>query len=299
MFEEANQNVTAAYGRIALYAFLEFNHDVLPQFCYNASTNRSVISLAMCDVCFCAHPWAVTWVKSPMTNKSQAYRCFRFVRTKLPFVELSERDRPPAAAPHYLWGSKVGSFLKVWCVVLCASNIVVCCTEINVLTPNVVPVPGLCHLQNLSQCYTSIYGLYQEFFGPPHLEALCRLLEYSDVAVLMKELLEVIKTMVGCCFLCIFFILWSFWWEQFWASVAFSSLQSLFHIQFVSGSWVKSYCRTWRRWRRSFPRDAFYQDMNMESEVRVILSIWIRAFMSGHCMFYTLATLTFWGRGII
>ena len=42
MLREANWNVSAPYGRITLKVFWEVNRDFLPNFCYNAATNRSV-----------------------------------------------------------------------------------------------------------------------------------------------------------------------------------------------------------------------------------------------------------------
>lgn len=40
MFREANHNVLAPYGRITLHIFWELNYDFLPNYCYNAATNR-------------------------------------------------------------------------------------------------------------------------------------------------------------------------------------------------------------------------------------------------------------------
>jgi len=44
MFREANHNVSAPYGRITLHVFWELNYDFLPNYCYNAATNRSAVS---------------------------------------------------------------------------------------------------------------------------------------------------------------------------------------------------------------------------------------------------------------
>ena len=41
MFREANHNISAPYGRITLHVFWELNYDFLPNYCYNAATNRS------------------------------------------------------------------------------------------------------------------------------------------------------------------------------------------------------------------------------------------------------------------
>ncbi len=40
LFAEANHSVNAPVGRIALYVFVDVNADFLPQYCYNAATNR-------------------------------------------------------------------------------------------------------------------------------------------------------------------------------------------------------------------------------------------------------------------
>lgn len=42
MLREANHNVLAPYGRICLHVFWELNFDFLPNYCYNAATNRYV-----------------------------------------------------------------------------------------------------------------------------------------------------------------------------------------------------------------------------------------------------------------
>jgi len=44
MFREANHNVSAPYGRITLHVFWELNYDFLPNYCYNAATNRSALT---------------------------------------------------------------------------------------------------------------------------------------------------------------------------------------------------------------------------------------------------------------
>jgi len=47
MFREANHNVSAPYGRITLHVFWELNYDFLPNYCYNAATNRSATDTHM------------------------------------------------------------------------------------------------------------------------------------------------------------------------------------------------------------------------------------------------------------
>lgn len=42
MLNESNHNVLAPYGRITLHVFWELNYDFLPNYCFNAATNRFV-----------------------------------------------------------------------------------------------------------------------------------------------------------------------------------------------------------------------------------------------------------------
>ncbi|ROT84477.1 putative cytoplasmic FMR1-interacting protein [Penaeus vannamei] len=67
---EANHNVLAPYGRTTLHVFWELNYDFLPNYCYNAATNR--------------------FVKAPVTT----------------FAQPVQRDKPPNVAPYMVWGSK-------------------------------------------------------------------------------------------------------------------------------------------------------------------------------------------------
>ncbi|CAL8393900.1 unnamed protein product [Boreogadus saida] len=48
----------------------------------------------------------------------------------------------------------------------------------------------------LNLAYTSIYGFYRNFLGPPHIKAMCRLLGYQGIAVVMEELLKVVKSLL-------------------------------------------------------------------------------------------------------
>ena len=50
MLGEANHSVSAPYGRITLHVFWELNFDFLPNYCYNSSTNRSVMNLFYPDL---------------------------------------------------------------------------------------------------------------------------------------------------------------------------------------------------------------------------------------------------------
>ncbi len=51
-------------------------------------------------------------------------------------------------------------------------------------------------IQALNLAYSSIYSLYRNFLGPPHVKAICRLLGYQGIAVVMEELLKVVKSLV-------------------------------------------------------------------------------------------------------
>uniref|UniRef100_A0A3Q2I8P8 Cytoplasmic FMR1-interacting protein n=1 Tax=Equus caballus TaxID=9796 RepID=A0A3Q2I8P8_HORSE len=50
--------------------------------------------------------------------------------------------------------------------------------------------------QALNLAYSSIYGSYRNFVGPPHFQVICRLLGYQGIAVVMEELLKVVKSLV-------------------------------------------------------------------------------------------------------
>ncbi|KAG1699375.1 Cytoplasmic FMR1-interacting protein [Nymphon striatum] len=119
MYREANHNVLAPYGRITLHVFWELNYDFLPNYCYNAATNR-------------------------------------FVKVKdISFAQAVTRDRPPNAAHHYFWGTKA-----------------------------------------LNIANQTIYGQYSNFVGPTHFKTLCRMLGYQGIAVVMEELLKVVKNLL-------------------------------------------------------------------------------------------------------
>ncbi|KDR09197.1 cytoplasmic FMR1-interacting protein isoform X1 [Zootermopsis nevadensis] len=119
MFREANHNVLAPYGRITLHVFWELNYDFLPNYCYNAATNR-------------------------------------FVKCRgITFTQPVHRDKPPQMGHHYLWGSK-----------------------------------------QLNLAYSTIYGQYAGFVGATHFRTMCRLLGYQGIAVVMEELLKIVKSLV-------------------------------------------------------------------------------------------------------
>ncbi|KAK7504118.1 hypothetical protein BaRGS_00004422, partial [Batillaria attramentaria] len=112
MLREANQSVSAPYGRITLHIFWELNYDFLPNYCYNGATNR-------------------------------------FVRVPPIFEKINKRDKAPSVSPYYVWGTK-----------------------------------------KLNMSFSTIYSLYSEFIGMPHLRVMCHMLGYQGIAVVIEELLK-------------------------------------------------------------------------------------------------------------
>lgn len=51
--------------------------------------------------------------------------------------------------------------------------------------------------QPLNIAYSHIYSSYRNFVGPPHFKTICRLLGYQGIAVVMEELLKIVKSLVG------------------------------------------------------------------------------------------------------
>jgi len=115
---EANHSVLAPYGRTTLHIFWELNYDFLPNYCYNAATNR-------------------------------------FVRALVTFGQPAQREKAPNAPAYLIWGSKT-----------------------------------------LNTIYSAIYHQYSGFLGPPHLRAMVRVLGYQGIAVVMQELLEIIRSLI-------------------------------------------------------------------------------------------------------
>ncbi|XP_028655857.1 cytoplasmic FMR1-interacting protein 1 homolog isoform X1 [Erpetoichthys calabaricus] len=48
----------------------------------------------------------------------------------------------------------------------------------------------------LNLAYSTICSFYRNFVGPPHFKAICRLLGYQGIAVVMEELLKVVKSLL-------------------------------------------------------------------------------------------------------
>ncbi|RDD41868.1 Cytoplasmic FMR1-interacting protein 2 [Trichoplax sp. H2] len=69
MLQEADHSISSPYGRITLHAYSELYYDVIPNYCYNSTTNR-------------------------------------FVRTKFTFVDEVEREPASRCQHHQLFGTK-------------------------------------------------------------------------------------------------------------------------------------------------------------------------------------------------
>ncbi|KAF3834823.1 hypothetical protein F7725_027381 [Dissostichus mawsoni] len=50
--------------------------------------------------------------------------------------------------------------------------------------------------KTLNLAYSSIFSTYRNFVGPPHIKVMCRLLGYQGIAVVMEELLKVVKSLL-------------------------------------------------------------------------------------------------------
>ena len=119
MFQEANHNVLAPYGRITLHVFWELNYDFLPNYCFNAATNR-------------------------------------FVKCRdISFAKQVHREKAQNMGYIYLWGSKA-----------------------------------------LNIANNTVYSQYAGFVGSPHFRCMAKLLGYQGIAVVMEELLKIIKNLI-------------------------------------------------------------------------------------------------------
>lgn len=52
-------------------------------------------------------------------------------------------------------------------------------------------------IQALSTSFSAMYNLYAHFVGAPHFKIMCRLLGYQGIAVVIEELLKIVKSLVG------------------------------------------------------------------------------------------------------
>lgn len=120
MFREANHNVLAPYGRITLHVFWELNYDFLPNYVYNAATNR-----------------------------------FTKYKGQISLSAPIQREKMPQMSYHYQWGTKA-----------------------------------------LNVAYTTQYQQYTGFVGPHHFHTMCKLLGYQGIAVVMEELLKIVKGLI-------------------------------------------------------------------------------------------------------
>lgn len=50
--------------------------------------------------------------------------------------------------------------------------------------------------KQLNLAYTTQYGQYSGFVGPQHFHTMCKLLGYQGIAVVMEELLKIVKSLI-------------------------------------------------------------------------------------------------------
>jgi len=62
--------------------------------------------------------------------------------------------------------------------------------------PGQQPAYYLYGTKALNIAYSAIYSQYSGFMGPPHYRAICRLLGYQGIAVVIEELLKIIRTLI-------------------------------------------------------------------------------------------------------
>ena len=55
----------------------------------------------------------------------------------------------------------------------------------------------VCMWQSLSNCYSIIHSLYSGFVGAPHFRVVAKLLGYQGIAVVIEELLKIVKSLVS------------------------------------------------------------------------------------------------------
>lgn len=58
----------------------------------------------------------------------------------------------------------------------------------------------ICLSQRLNTSFATIFSLYSGFIGAPHFRAICRLLGYQGIAVVIEELLKTIESFVSISF---------------------------------------------------------------------------------------------------
>ena len=60
------------------------------------------------------------------------------------------------------------------------------------------------YFQALSMSFNAVYSLYSQFVGAPHFRTICQLLGYQGIAVVIEELLKIVKSLVSInyCFSC-------------------------------------------------------------------------------------------------
>uniref|UniRef100_A0A1I7YB62 Cytoplasmic FMR1-interacting protein n=1 Tax=Steinernema glaseri TaxID=37863 RepID=A0A1I7YB62_9BILA len=175
LLTEANHNVSAPYGRIALHSFWEINYDFIPHYSYNGSTHR-------------------------------------FVRSKVHYREEPVRQKPPTAGFAYLWGSKslivafsnifsmyagfIGSqHLKALARLLGYQGIAVIVEELVKLSNHIINGPLRNHVRELMNLMPKVCKMPFYDYGSPaileyYLHHLKEVLAYPE---LKRDLFQVLR----------------------------------------------------------------------------------------------------------
>ncbi|VEL28762.1 unnamed protein product [Protopolystoma xenopodis] len=59
--------------------------------------------------------------------------------------------------------------------------------------------------RSLNACYEAIFKLYRGFIGSPHLSAICRLLGYQGIYIIVTEVMKICKPLVSLLYKLLFF----------------------------------------------------------------------------------------------
>jgi len=63
--------------------------------------------------------------------------------------------------------------------------------------PPSVAHPYLWGTRSLGVCFAAIYNQYSNFVGPPHFSAMCQLLGYQDITIILRELLQIVDNLLN------------------------------------------------------------------------------------------------------
>lgn len=90
--------------------------------------------------------------------------------------------------PNYCYNASTARFVRATGLVFAA--------DVDRGKPPQAPHFMLWGSRMLNTCYSCIFGQYSGFVGAPHFRAICRLLGYQGIAVVMEELLKIVKSLI-------------------------------------------------------------------------------------------------------